>query len=74
MKIETIGVEVVRSRNFQTVKYNSTITIEEGDNINAVRNDETVNLNKRCLAALKAFEELEKRAMVVAVKDKIKLV
>ena len=46
MNIKEITIEVSRSINYQTVKYSSLITIEEGDNIESLRLSETKKLNK----------------------------
>jgi len=46
MKIKEITIEVSRSINYQTVKYSSLITIEEGDDIDSLRASETKKLNK----------------------------
>ena len=52
-----ISIEVVRSKNYQSVKQSSTITLEEGDDERIIRAKETIHLNLLCLEELKQFEE-----------------
>jgi len=55
-----ISIEVVRSKNYQTVKQSSTITLEEGDDERIIRAKETIHLNLLCLEELKQFEQEDK--------------
>lgn len=55
-----ISIEVVRSKNYQTVKQSSTITLEEGDDERMIRAKETIHLNLLCLEELKQFEQEDK--------------
>ena len=55
-----ISIEVVRSKNYQTVKQSSTITLEEGDDERMIRAKETTHLNLLCLEELKQFEQEDK--------------
>jgi hypothetical protein len=60
MKTKEISVEVVRNKNYQSIKHSATITLEENDNEEEIRNDLFYELNKQCKEDLKMIEQENK--------------
>jgi len=71
MKKKEISIEVVRSKNYQTIKQSTTLTLEEGDNETTIRAEETKYLTASCKKTLHEWENEGKEP--TSTKEKITL-